>query len=381
MLTITNENNHNNYITSAVSRAAGLLAGYGIYSSANFVSDLFYTKANVEKLKNPQKTKQAYNLAFLNSKVKEKGTKLFFVPLAKGTNDLEKMQDIKNIISDIDNFPKEEEILNALYPDSETFYSKLCDKIEKLLRKNPDNLTLQHLADWLFGTDDFDDTLFNLDTYISIKFADNAMFSTSTNSILVPDSKINTPFFHELGHSINYNLKKGGKFISNLSRIHYDLAIALGVAAILLPSQKDKEKKNKPIEFLQNNVGKLAFLAASPLLIEEGTASIRGLKAAKPYLDKVDYKKFKSSYLRAFMGYFSNVAFVAGGAVVGLKVKNLVSDILNKKLQKPFFAKEKSCTDSAQSGEQNNINKTVGAFSKRQGYIHSPKTAKHGRDW
>lgn len=351
LLTIKNKNNtNNNYIPAAASRAAGLLTGYGIYSSANFVSDIFYSKANVEKLSNPQKTKRAYNLAFLNSKVKEKGAKLFLVPLAKGKNDAEKMQDIKNIISDIDNFPKEEEILDALYPDSETFYSKLCDKIEKLLRKNPDNLKLQHLADKLFGTDSIDDALFNLDTYISIKFADNAMFSTSTNSILVPDSEISTPFFHELGHSINYNLKKGGKFISNLSRIHYDLAIALGLAAILLPSQKDKEKKNKPIEFLQNNAGKLAFLAASPLLAEEGLASIRGLKAAKPYLDKVDYKKFKSSYLRAFMGYFSNAAFVAGAAFAGLKIKNFISDIMKKKLQKPFFTKEKRSTDSAQSG-------------------------------
>ncbi len=351
LLTVTNKSNkNNNYISPAVSGAAGLLVGYKIYSAADFASDIFYSKANVESLADPKKTKNAYNLAFLNSKVKEKGAKLFFVPLAKGANDSEKMQDIKNIISDIDKFPKEEEILNALYPDSETFYSKMCDKIEKLLRKNPDNLRLQHLADMLFGTDGIDDTLFNLDTYISIKFADNAMFSTSTNSIFVPDSEINTPFFHELGHSINYNLKKGGKFLSNLSRIQYDAAIALGIAAILLPSQEDKEKKNKPIEFLQNNVGKLAFLAASPLLIEEGTASIRGLKAAKPYLDKIDYKKFKSCYLRAFMGYFSNVAFVAGGAVLGLKVKNLILDFLNKKLQKPFFSKEKCSANSAQSG-------------------------------
>ena len=353
MISLNNKDNNyyiNKFLPPIVSASTGLLAGYGIYYSAYHFSDFFFSKADIKKLNNPDRAKKAYNLAFLNSKVKEKGAKLFFVPLAKGKNDAEKMQDIKNIVSNIDEFPKEEEIIRSIYPENETFYSKLCDKIENLLRKNPNNKRLQHLADKLFGSDDIESTLHNINDYIALKFADNALFSTSTNSILVPDSKINTPFFHELGHSINYNLKKGGKFLSNLSRINYDLAILLGVSAILLPSQKDKEKKNKPIEFLQNNAGKLAFLATTPLLLEEGLASIRGLKVAKPYLDKIDYKKFKTSYLNAFMGYFTNACFVAGAAFAGLKIKNLIMDKMKEKLQKPLFSKEKRSTHGTHCG-------------------------------
>lgn len=353
MISLNNKDNNyyiNKFLPPIVSASTGLLAGYGIYSSAYHFSDFFFSNADIEKLNNPDRAKKAYNLAFLNSKVKEKGAKLFFVPLAKGKNDAEKMQDIKNIVLNIDEFPKEEEIIRSIYPENETFYSKLCDKIENLLRKNPNNKRLQHLADKLFGSDDIENTLHNINDYIALKFADNALFSTSTNSILVPDSKINTPFFHELGHGINYNLKKGGKFLSNLSRINYDLAILLGVSAILLPSQKDKEKKNKPIEFLQNNADKLAFLATTPLLLEEGLASIRGLKVAKPYLDKIDYKKFKTSYFNAFMDYFTNACFVAGAAFAGLKIKNLIMDKMKEKLQKPLFAKEKRSAHGTHCG-------------------------------
>ncbi len=383
MISITKKQNNNNlsFPLNTAATLAGAAVFYSSFQGADILSDVFNSHALISDVTDFERTKNAYMSAFDAAKLKEKGVKTFFVPLAIGKDDTEKMNNILDIISDLDSHPEDEKVLNALYPqDKDTIYTRFCDKCEQILRKNPNNRILKKTADYLFGAEDAEEILWQLDDYIEIKYADNALFLTKSNSIIVPDCDVSTHFFHEMGHAINYNLKKTGKFLSNLSCLKFDAAIALGAAAILLPSQKGKEEKNKPIDFLQRNVGKLAFISTLPLLLEEFRASYNGLKAAKPFLNKSDYIKYRNSYFNGFMGYFLTSVCLAAGAFTAVKIKNIIAQKIKKKSKKPFFAKEKSCTDSAQSGEQNNINKTVGAFSKRQGYVHSPKTAKHGRD-
>ncbi len=349
MFTIGNNNkNPHGFLPYMAGTLGGLGAGYSSLLCGNFVSDTFSSNATFYELSNTKNPKKVYMDAFHKSGLDKKGAKVFFVPLAKGYNDFDMMEDIKNIISNIDDFPEEEKILNALYPDVKpTLYDKICDKLENLLRKKPENKALQKIADYLFGSDMDEGALLNLDSYISLKYDDNALFVPQSNSIFVPDTEVSTPFFHEMGHAINYNLKKGGKFLSNLACIKFDLALVLAAASLILPEDENRDK-NHPINFLQNNAGKLTFLASMPVLLEEFFASLNGLKAAKPLLDKTDYKKFVNSYSKGFMGYLSNALAISLGTFFGVKLKKSIQKMVEKKLQKPLFAKEKGSTDSAQ---------------------------------
>lgn len=72
-------------------------------------------------------------------------------------------------------------------------------------------------------------------------------------------------------------------------------------------------KDDKP-NFIERNAGKIGFLAFLPTIVEEGIASLRGLKYAKQ-LKGVNLSALKRNYFFAWMTYV-----IAGlGLAVGAK--------------------------------------------------------------
>ena len=93
--------------------------------------------------------------------------------------------------------------------------------------------------------------------------------------------------------------------------------------ALIMLNGLSKQDDNKP-SFIERNAGKIGFAAFLPTIIEEGLASIRGVKAAKTTLgNTVNLKPLKRNYFFAWLTYL-----IAG---IGLGVAAKQSVIENKR--------------------------------------------------
>ena len=146
----------------------------------------------------------------------------------------------------------------------------------------------------------------------TLKEGNNAAFIPNSNKILVSGEKMSGATFHEMGHALNANTKGVGKILAKLRQP----GVILASAALLIGAFKRKkaegEEPNGIIDrtttFIKNNAGKLAFAGFIPLLAEEGLASIKGAKMAKPLLSPEAYKNLNKMHGKAFLTYL-------GGAV------------------------------------------------------------------
>ena len=141
----------------------------------------------------------------------------------------------------------------------------------------------------------------------------NACFVPLANEIRLNENLATIAGFHELGHAIN-NMKPGiGRILQKLRKPGYTVAGLMGTVA-LFSRNKPKEAKRNPLDFIQDNCGKIAFAAMLPTVIEESMASYRGIKAAekaglaKPLVNNL--KKFYGKALLSYGGY----AIIAGVA-------------------------------------------------------------------
>jgi len=126
----------------------------------------------------------------------------------------------------------------------------------------------------------------------------NAFFTDAANISVAPKSKPSL-ILHELGHATNF-AKKGFMFALQKMRV-CGMYAPMAVAALnsLSGSRKDGKKN-----FIERNAGKIGFLAMLPTIIEEGAASIRGIKAAEKRLGKtVKLGALKRNYFFAWMTY------------------------------------------------------------------------------
>lgn len=140
-----------------------------------------------------------------------------------------------------------------------------------------------------------------------LKNGNNAAFIPNTNKILVSGEKMSGATFHEMGHALNKNTPGIGRVLAKLRQP----GMILASAAVLIGAFKRKKAEgeepkgiiDRTTTFVKNNAGKLAFAGFIPLLAEEGLASIKGAKMAKPLLSPEAYKNLNKMHGKAFLTY------------------------------------------------------------------------------
>ena len=138
---------------------------------------------------------------------------------------------------------------------------------------------------------------------------ENAFYADNLTLAVAPKNKPSL-ILHELGHAINASK---GKFLRFLQKSRGYVA-AVPTALVLLNSAFKRED-NKP-NFIERNAGLIGFSAFLPTIIEEGLASLRGLKAAKGTLGKtVNLAPLKRNY------FFAWLTYVIAGLGLGVAAK------------------------------------------------------------
>ena len=167
----------------------------------------------------------------------------------------------------------------------------------------------------------------NFDLYLSnstgqealkpVAIGENAFYTDQFKLAVAPKNKPSL-ILHELGHAINAHK---GKFLKFLQKSR--MFVSAVPTALIMLNGLSKQDDNKP-SFIERNAGKIGFAAFLPTIIEEGLASIRGVKAAKATLgNSVNLKPLKRNYFFAWLTYL-----IAG---IGLGVAAKQSVIENKR--------------------------------------------------
>ncbi len=121
-------------------------------------------------------------------------------------------------------------------------------------------------------------------------------------------------FPHELGHAMNHRIlgEDGQRIVYGVLRnrkvSRYMIRTAL-LASLLINNKKERKNNDsdniiiRGVNFIKDNSAKLAFLALTPLVIEEGMASVHGQRMAKKYFNKDVMKYITKSHLHSFTSY------------------------------------------------------------------------------
>ncbi len=161
-----------------------------------------------------------------------------------------------------------------------------------------------------------------------VKKGANAFYNPQTKEILMPEKQLSTSGFHEIGHAMNTNLSKWGLRLQKM-RVPALIIPSLIITYCALTRNKKPDENGKIStagkinNFIRNNSGKLAFLSMSPILLEEGMASIKGQKLANKFLkDKNLIKAVRNNNSWAYLMYLGTAAAAALGAYTATKIKD-----------------------------------------------------------
>lgn len=139
---------------------------------------------------------------------------------------------------------------------------------------------------------------------------ENAFYTDQLKLAVAPKSKPSL-ILHELGHAINAHK---GKFLRFLQKSR-GYAAAVPTALLLLNGAIPPREDNKK-NFIERNAGLIGFASFLPTIVEEGLASIKGVKAAKQTLGKaVNLAPLKRNY------FFAWLTYVIAGIGLGVAAK------------------------------------------------------------
>ena len=150
----------------------------------------------------------------------------------------------------------------------------------------------------------------------------NACYEPIQNKIYVNREKLGASAFHEMGHALNRNFSKVGKFLQN-SRM------PLMVVASLKRKKAEGEKPqgffDKTTTFIKENIGKLSFAAMMPIAVEELMATIKGNKMAAKFLKPENLKKVKVANALGLATYIGTAAIVGLTARLATNLKDKIA--------------------------------------------------------
>ena len=147
------------------------------------------------------------------------------------------------------------------------------------------------------------------------KMGRNACFIPNSKEVLINTDKISIAGFHELGHALNaLKSKYGVKYLAKLRTPGYVIAGLMEYFAIFSRT-KPKGAPRSLTDVIEDNCGKIAFLAMLPVVAEEAIASIRGVKLAKKTgIEQPFINNMKKLYGKALATYGGRA--VLGGLAV-----------------------------------------------------------------
>jgi len=147
----------------------------------------------------------------------------------------------------------------------------------------------------------------------TIKDGGNAAFLSRSNQILLNTEKMSVASFHEMGHAMN-KFSKIGNILQKCCSMQM-LALPIIAIAAFKPKKAEGEKANGVIDktttFIKDNAGKLAFATFLPTLVEEGLASVKAAKIAKPHLSSDMFKQLNKVNGKAFLTHLGTAVGVA----------------------------------------------------------------------
>lgn len=159
-----------------------------------------------------------------------------------------------------------------------------------------------------------------------------------SNTILIPDNKVKSSLFKEIGHALNKNSGALTKFIRLLKPLALILPSYIALLSLLNKRKTNEDNKNpnnklqKMNDFIKKNAGKLTFLSVLPMIAEETLAVVKGNKIAKSLLNTKKYNTVKSSNL-------ISLAITAGAGLIAVfgvhsavKVKDNIQNNYENKL-------------------------------------------------
>lgn len=166
------------------------------------------------------------------------------------------------------------------------------------------------------------------------------------NSVILSKNQFHSAGFHELGHAMNWNFSKVGKFLQKCRPVSLYAPMILGLYGAFSKKSKPKTENGelttaqKTNNFLRDNAGKLTFMTALPMLIEEGMATIKGQKFANKLLKPELAKKVLKGNCIAYTSYLLMAVAGALATTCAVKIKdNAVEKKENKiKLQQKLQA-------------------------------------------
>lgn len=156
----------------------------------------------------------------------------------------------------------------------------------------------------------------------------NACYAPGLKRVLVNKDKMSFSVFHELGHAINDQCKGWKHGIKNCSIIGGLLITPILLTALIHKSKEDeadKNKKQKCLDFIKNNCGKLVFACSVPVMLEEGLASINAVKLAKQVLPKEKVSKMNKMNAKAWCSYLLSGITMGLMANLAVYVRDKVS--------------------------------------------------------
>lgn len=149
------------------------------------------------------------------------------------------------------------------------------------------------------------------------------------NKVHVNMKKMAFALPHELGHA--YNAKSKGLFkLTNKLYGTSKLALPIMLVALFRRKKVEGEESNtfvgKSLDFVKDNAVGLTVATQAPKLLEEGAASVKGIKMMKNYLNKQELTMMKKALGSAYGTYFTNAMI----PILGVLAINLVRDFINK---------------------------------------------------
>ena len=186
---------------------------------------------------------------------------------------------------------KKEEKNNYLYKDSFERALKISELDKEGVKIVPAQILADSSNEYVKGT--------------------NACFIPKSKEILINTDKISIAGFHELGHAMNaLKSKYGVKYLAKMRAPGYAIAGLMEYFAIF-SRKKPKGAPRSITDIIEDNCGKIAFIAMLPIVAEEAIASIRGVKLAKASgVSEPLIKNMKNLYKKALVTY-------GGRAVLG----------------------------------------------------------------